>query len=180
MLRFDLFRAVDHLLSGAFDPGSMSVPLDAVVSADAVHPRGPPRRRPRSDRSLGGGQPVDPQGHPSHRPRQGRTNDRPRTTFCDFTRTLMLSEGLDGGRINARYEHRVLTVAIPQTEIAQFRRIQIGVAGRGLDRPTDPNSPARPEAAAEPVGAVRAGRNQPAASEPGRTLRDGPATAAIR
>ncbi len=92
----------------------------------------------------------------------------------------MLSEGLDGGRINARYEHRVLTVAIPQTEIAQFRRIQIGVAGRGLDRPTDPNSPARPEAAAEPVGAVRAGRNQPAASEPGRTLRDGPATAAIR
>lgn len=155
MLRFDPFREFDRIVSGAFDAGSMSVPLDVVRSADAV----------QVHVDLPG---VDPDSIDLSVVRNQLTLKATRRTDLaegerlvvrerpsgDFTRTLVLSEGLDGSRINARYEHGVLTVTIPVAEIAQSRRIQIGVAGPGIERPTDRDSADRSEAAAEPVGAV--------------------------
>jgi HSP20 family protein len=47
----------------------------------------------------------------------------------EFTRRLVLGNGLDLGRIAATYDAGVLTVTIPVAETAKPRRIQIGSAG---------------------------------------------------
>jgi HSP20 family protein len=49
--------------------------------------------------------------------------ERPRGTV---TRQLFLGENLDTERIEAAYEHGVLTVTIPVAETARARRIHIG------------------------------------------------------
>jgi len=155
MLRFDPFREFDRIVSGAFDAGSMSVPLDVVRSSEAV----------QIHVDLPG---VDPDSIDLSVVRNQLTLKATRRTDLaegerlvvrerpsgDFTRTLVLSEGLDGSRIDARYEHGVLTVTIPVAEIAQSRRIQIGVAGASLSRPAADDSPAHPKPAADPVGAA--------------------------
>lgn len=43
-----------------------------------------------------------------------------------FTRRFMLGEGLDTDRIEAGYDHGVLTVTIPVAETARPRRIEVG------------------------------------------------------
>jgi len=127
MLRFDPFREFDRIVSGAFDAGSMSVPLDVIRSADAV----------RISFDLPG---VDPDTIDLSVVRNQLTLKATRRSDLregermvvrerpagDFTRTLVLSEGLDGSKISAHYEHGVLTVTIPVAEIAQSRRIAIG------------------------------------------------------
>ncbi len=50
-----------------------------------------------------------------------------------FTRQLFLGETLDTGRIDANYDHGVLTIIIPVAEAAKPRKVQIGQRG---DRPT--------------------------------------------
>lgn len=131
MLRFDPFREFDRLVSGAFETGSVSVPLDVVRSSDAV----------RIYFDLPG---VDPDTIDLSVVRNQLTLKATRRSALaegerllvrerpagDFSRTLMLSEGLDGSRVAADYDHGVLTVTIPVAEIAQARRIDIGV-GRG-------------------------------------------------
>jgi HSP20 family protein len=47
-----------------------------------------------------------------------------------FSRQLFLGDTLDANRIEANYEHGVLTVRIPVAEQAKPRRIEIG-GGRG-------------------------------------------------
>lgn len=46
-----------------------------------------------------------------------------------FTRQLFLSEGLDFDRIEARYEHGVLTVHLPVAEAAKPRKVAITTSG---------------------------------------------------
>ena len=43
------------------------------------------------------------------------------------TRQLRLSDGLDAGRVEARYEHGVLSVRIPVSETAQPRKVEISI-----------------------------------------------------
>jgi HSP20 family protein len=49
--------------------------------------------------------------------------ERPQGTF---SRQLFLGESLDADRIDADYEHGVLTLRIPVTEEAKPRKIQVG------------------------------------------------------
>ncbi|MGD9752666.1 MAG: Hsp20/alpha crystallin family protein [Acidimicrobiia bacterium] len=128
MLRFDPFREFDRLVNGAFETGStVSVPLDVVRSASAVD----------LYLDLPG---VDPDTIELSVERNQLTLKATRRTTLaegerfvvrerpagDFTRTLVLSEGLDPSRISADYEHGVLRVTIPVAELAQPRRIEIG------------------------------------------------------
>lgn len=48
----------------------------------------------------------------------------------EFTRQLVLGNGLDYTRIDATFDAGVLTVTIPVAEAAKPRRIQIGSAGK--------------------------------------------------
>ena len=50
-------------------------------------------------------------------------SERPQGTF---TRRVLLGESLDTGRIEASYDHGVLTVSIPVAEQAQPRKITVG------------------------------------------------------
>ena len=54
--------------------------------------------------------------------------ERPRGTF---SRQLFLGEGLDPDRIEADYDHGVLTVTIPVAEQAKPRRVEVSSAGGG-------------------------------------------------
>jgi len=47
-----------------------------------------------------------------------------------FTRQLFLGESLDGDRIEANYEHGVLTVTIPVAEQAKPRKVEITSGGK--------------------------------------------------
>ena len=127
MLRFDPFREFDRLVNGALETGStVSVPLDVVRSSNAV----------TLHFDLPG---VDPDTVELSFERNQLTLKATRRTALgegerfvvrerpagDFTRTLVLSEGLDASRISAAYEHGVLVVTIPVAELAQPRRIEI-------------------------------------------------------
>jgi HSP20 family protein len=49
-----------------------------------------------------------------------------------FTRQFFLGEGLDSDRIEAGYDHGVLTVTVPVAEQAKPRRITVGSADKAL------------------------------------------------
>jgi HSP20 family protein len=56
-------------------------------------------------------------------------NERPTGTF---SRQFFLGEGLDPDRIEAGYDHGVLTVSIPIAETAKARKIEIGTVHEAL------------------------------------------------
>lgn len=56
-------------------------------------------------------------------------SERPQGTF---TRRFLVGEGLDADRIEAGYDHGVLTVVIPMAEQAKPRKITIGASDRAL------------------------------------------------
>ena len=49
-----------------------------------------------------------------------------------FSRQFFLGEGLDSDRIEAGYDHGVLTVTIPVAEQAKPRKINVGAADKAL------------------------------------------------
>jgi HSP20 family protein len=125
--RFDPFRELDRLASALDGSANASVPMDVVRSAHEV----------RIYFDLPG---IDPGSVDLSVERNRLTlkvtrsweiaegervvvRERP---SGDFSRTLMLSEGLDASRVTARYEHGVLLITIPVGELAQPRKITIG------------------------------------------------------
>jgi len=56
-------------------------------------------------------------------------NERPTGSF---SRQFFLGEGLDADRIEAGYDHGVLTVSIPVAETAKPRKIEIGTVHEAL------------------------------------------------
>jgi HSP20 family protein len=130
VLRFDPFRELDRLATVAFEgPGSVSVPMDVVRSANDV----------RVYFDLPG---VDPASIDLTVERNRLTlrvsrrwelaegdrlviRERP---SGDFARTLALSEGLDASKISAHYENGVLALTIPVAEMAMARKVAIGSA----------------------------------------------------
>lgn len=56
-------------------------------------------------------------------------NERPQGTF---TRQFYLGEGLDTEKIEAGYDHGVLTIAIPVAEQARARKIMVGASDKAL------------------------------------------------
>src|SRR4051794_38893666 len=128
VLRFDPFRELDRLATGAFDgSGHVGVPMDVVRSANDV----------RVYFDLPG---VDPEAidltvernrltlRVSRRWELAEGDDlviRERPSG-DFSRTLTLSEGLDASKLSAHYENGVLVLTIPVAEMAMARRITVG------------------------------------------------------
>ena len=56
-------------------------------------------------------------------------SERPQGTF---TRRFLVGEGLDAEKIEAGYDHGVLTVTIPMAEQAKPRKISVGASDRAL------------------------------------------------
>lgn len=128
LLRFDPFRELDRAFDDVWrGPARPSIPMDAVRHADRVFisfdlPGVDPDTvdltvernvlTVRAERS-GALQEGD----------QVLADERPKGAF---TRRVLLGETLDTGRLEAAYDHGVLTVTIPVAEQAQPRKIAIG------------------------------------------------------
>lgn len=129
LMRFDPFRDLDRLAAQALGSRSWTggMPMDAYRRGDRffVH-LDLPGVDPESvditvERNV-----LTVRAERRWQPAEGDevlVNERPRGTV---TRQLFLGENLDTERIEAGYEHGVLTVAIPVAETARARRIQIG------------------------------------------------------
>jgi HSP20 family protein len=130
LMRFDPFREVDRFadqIDQVFRRAAPTVPMDAVRQGDRVF----------VNFDLPG---VDPDGIDVTVERDVLTvsatrrfdraegdemlaNERPQGTF---TRRVLLGESLDTGKLEASYDHGVLTVTIPVAEQAQPRKIAVG------------------------------------------------------
>ena len=126
LMRFDPFRELDRVADQAFRR-SPNTPMDAVRHGDQVF----------VNFDLPG---VDPDAIDVTVERDVLTvsatrrferaegdevlaSERPQGTF---TRRVFLGESLDIGRLEAAYDHGVLSISIPVAEKAQPRKISVG------------------------------------------------------
>jgi HSP20 family protein len=129
LMRFDPFRELDRVadqVDQAFRRSS-AVPMDAVRHGDQVF----------INFDLPG---VDPEAvdvtverdvltvHAARRFERSEgdevlANERPQGTF---TRRVLLGDSLDTSRLEAAYDHGVLSISIPVAEKAQPRKIAVG------------------------------------------------------
>jgi HSP20 family protein len=139
LLRFDPFRELDRAVDEAWrnQTRSPSIPMDAVRHGDrvflafdlpGVDPDGVDLTVERNVLTLraeraGARQEDD----------QVLADERPKGTFV---RSVLLGDTLDAARLEAAYDHGVLTVTIPVAEAAQPRKIEIG-GGRGERSPIE-------------------------------------------
>jgi len=132
LMRFDPFREVDRFaeqVDQALRRNPTSVPMDAVRHGDQVF----------INFDLPG---VDPDSIDLTVERDVLTlkasrrfernegdevlaNERPQGTY---TRRVLLGDSLDTGRLEAAYDHGVLSITIPVAEQAQPRKISVGGA----------------------------------------------------
>jgi HSP20 family protein len=130
LMRFDPFREVDRVaeqVDQVFRRGSSVMPMDAVRRGDRVF----------VTFDLPG---VDPDSIDLTVERDMLTvaatrrlekaegdevlaSERPQGTF---TRRVLLGESLDTSKLEATYDHGVLSIAIPVAEQAQPRKITVG------------------------------------------------------
>lgn len=130
LMRFDPFREVDRVaeqVDQVFRRGSSVMPMDAVRRGDRV----------LVDFDLPG---VDPDSIDLTVERDMLTvaatrrlekaegdevlaSERPQGTF---TRRVLLGESLDTSKLEATYDHGVLSLTIPVAEQAQPRKITVG------------------------------------------------------
>ncbi len=133
LMRFDPFREIDRFaeqVDQALRRTASSVPMDAVRHGDQVF----------INFDLPG---VDPDSidltverdvltlKASRRFQRNEgdevlANERPQGTY---TRRVLLGDSLDTGRLEAAYDHGVLSITIPVAEQAQPRKIAVGGAG---------------------------------------------------
>lgn len=132
LMRYDPFRELDRLTQQAFAPARPTMmPMDAYRHGDqfVVHFDLPGVDPESIDLTIERGgltvsaerswQPADDdQVVAAERPQGG------------FSRQLLLGENLDADRIEASYEHGVLTVTIPVAEQAKPRRVEISTGDR--------------------------------------------------
>lgn len=132
LMRFDPFREIDRFadqVDQALRRTASSVPMDAVRHGDQVF----------INFDLPG---VDPDSIDLTVERDVLTlkasrrfernegdevlaNERPQGTY---TRRVLLGDSLDTGRLEAAYDHGVLSITIPVAEQAQPRKISVGGA----------------------------------------------------
>jgi HSP20 family protein len=130
LMRFDPFREVDRFteqVDQMFRRAGANVPMDAVRHGDQVF----------INFDMPG---VDPDAIDVTVERDVLTvsatrrferaegdevlaNERPQGTY---TRRVLLGESLDTGRLEAAYDHGVLSITIPVAEQAQPRKITVG------------------------------------------------------
>ncbi len=105
----DVFRAGDHYVLHFDLPGIDPSSVDLSVNDNVLTVRGERPQRSTDDVEY-------------------LVAERP---TGEFTRQLVLGNGLDFGKIEATFDAGVLTVTIPVAEAAKPRRIQIGSANEG-------------------------------------------------
>jgi HSP20 family protein len=137
LMRFDPFREFDRLTDQAWSAvrsGVRSVPLDAYRHGDKffIH-LDLPGVDPDSIELTVEKNVLTIKAERSWTPAEGDevlVSERPRGVF---SRQLFLGETLDTDRIEAGYDHGVLTVTIPVAEQAKPRRVEVSTgAGHQL------------------------------------------------
>ena len=129
LMRFDPFREIDRLFEtvGAMNGWRGSVlAMDAYRDGDTfvVHLDLPGVDPDSIDLTVEQNQlTVRAERRWDFGGRELVARERPQGTF---SRQLFLGESLDADRIDADYEHGVLTLRIPVTEEAKPRKIQVG------------------------------------------------------
>jgi HSP20 family protein len=128
LLRFDPFRELDRAFDDvARGTRSPSIPMDAVRHGDrvfisfdlpGVDPDGVDLTVERNVLTI-----RAERGASRQEGDQVLADERPKGTF---TRRVLLGDTLDTGKLEAAYDHGVLTVTIPVAEQAQPRKIAIG------------------------------------------------------
>ena len=131
LLRYDPFREFDRLAEQTFGTARTALPLDAfrhgdefVINVDlpGVDPGAIDITVERNVLTL-----KAERAWRRSEDDQVLMSERPQGTF---TRQLYLGEGLDAEKVNARYEHGVLTLTIPVAEKAKPRKVEVA-SGEG-------------------------------------------------
>ena len=132
LLRYDPFREFDRLAEQTFGTARTALPLDAfrhgdefVINVDlpGVDPSAIDITVERNVMTL-----KAERAWRRNEEDQVLMSERPQGTF---TRQLYLGEGLDAERVNARYEHGVLTLTIPVAEKAKPRKVEVASGESG-------------------------------------------------
>jgi HSP20 family protein len=128
LVRYDPFRELDRFTEGLFGNVARApwMPMDAVRHDDRVEIQFdlPGVREDSIDLTVERNvltvkaerQWIPPEGT------EVLTRER---TQGAFSRQVLLSEALDADRVDARYDHGVLTVTIPVAERAKPRKVEI-------------------------------------------------------
>jgi HSP20 family protein len=126
LMRFDPFRELDRLTQQAWTSAPAAMPLDAYRHGDRVLVHFDlPGVDPSSIELTVEQDVLTARAERTWQPAEGDeviVSERPQGSF---TRQLFLGESLDGERIEASYEHGVLTVTIPVAEQAKPRKVEI-------------------------------------------------------
>lgn len=130
LMRFDPFREMDRLTSQMAGGRSPVMPMDAYRQGDQffVH-FDLPGVDPSSVDLTVEKNVLSVTAERTWQPDEGIelvASERPQGRF---TRQLFLGEGLDPDRIEASYEHGVLTVTVPVAEQAKPRKVEISSSG---------------------------------------------------
>jgi HSP20 family protein len=138
LMRFDPFRELDRLRQQASAGASAVMPIDAYRRGDrvVVHFDLPGVEPSTIDLTVEQNV-LMVRAERTWQEAEGDeiiVSERPQGIF---TRQLFLGESLDGERVEANYEHGVLTVTIPVAEQAKPRKVEITSGGESEAIPTE-------------------------------------------
>jgi HSP20 family protein len=133
LMRFDPFRDLGRLTQGAWGNGRQAfVPMDAYRRGDQVIVHFDlPGVDPASIDVTVEKDVLTVKAERCWEPREDDQVMVSERTQGSFTRQLFLGEGLDGDRIEARYDNGVLTLCVPVAEQAKPRKVEI-TTGNGM------------------------------------------------
>jgi HSP20 family protein len=128
LMRYDPFREIDRFTEGLFGNGARSpwMPMDAVRKDDQVEIHFDlPGVRPDSidltvERNV-----LTVKAERQWWPEEGAEVLARERTQGTFSRQVLLGEALDADRVDASYDHGVLTLRIPVAEKAKPRKVEI-------------------------------------------------------
>jgi HSP20 family protein len=133
LMRFDPFRELDRVTEQLWQaPAQRGVPMDAfrrgeqvVVQFDlpGVDPDSIDLTVERNVLTL-----RAERRHDRQEGDEAIVAERPQGSF---TRQIFLGDTLDAGKIDAGYDHGVLTVTIPVAEQAKPRKVSVSAGGNG-------------------------------------------------
>ena len=131
LLRFDPFRELDRALEQTERYRKSSMPMDAYRHGDTfvVHfdlpGVDPSSINVEIERNV-----LTVTAERSWRPVQGDEVVAAERRHGQFSRQLLVGDGLDHDRMHASFEHGVLTLTIPVAEKSKPRKIEVATAQR--------------------------------------------------